>query len=705
MPSTENYLIYFILVTVLVPVVYMPFFYIVPKKFNLGWIVSTMGLLQIVISIYIFIYVYQQTSFHRSWSWFMLPHNLSVQLGIYVDLLSASLLVMVALISWIMTLYTIAYLPPYANTKRYFSLYNLSLTAMLWILVADNLWGMLVGWELLSISSCLLMGFWYQAHDATQASTYAWNISKWGSICFLIGILLLIIELGSCDIFTLAHLPSSAINHLSNNIILAGGCFIAATFTKSAQFPFFSWLPQAMVAPTPLSALLHTATVLGAGIYLLVRIQPILSFELNALLVITGHLTAFMGAAAALRQQHMKRMLAYSTLSQLGYVVAAIGLGAASIGISYLIIHAFAKACLFLIAGVIAQFLQKNGISKENAYILSNMKGMLSRFPLLAISYLAATVGLGIVPGLMGWRIKESILAQTFVWAIHTPGNYLHYHTLLLALVTSGLTICYMGRAFVHLFLGIPSWRKASLFSLSVPASYQSLWLMQGSVVICTIFLLLVSYLLNYFFIFAPVSDEGTWQPIVESISYGLLLLVIILWLIIHNLKSAKWVANTIWSSYNRQVLVVSGLPKTHVEEKSTLPLCILAMTFFKLFGQVISNISLFLHQLFLQGWYLDTCANFLAKQALACSMLARKIEEWLIDGLINKFTHAYITIAHVVHRLDDQLIGGIAHEVAILSQESSKLYLHLQSGRTQLYALWTCIGMGILLVIWMILS
>lgn len=709
MLSLTSHKIHLLLAAILLPTLSIPFLYILPKKVNPGWITSVLGILQIGLSTYTFITVYQGATYYKSWPWFMLPNGLSIQIGIYVDLLSALLLVMVSLISWLVTLYTIAYLPAPANFKRYCSLYSLSVTAMLWLLVADNLWGILIGWELLSISSCLLIGFWYQTHAAMQASTYAWVVSKLGSICFLVGILLVTVELGNCNLSMLSAGDLYATSHLSSKLSMAGCCFVIAAFTKSAQFPFFSWLPHAMVAPTPVSALLHTATVLSAGIYLLIRIQPILSPEFHNLLIIIGHLTAFMGASAALVQQHLKRMLAYSTLSYLGYVVAAIGLGNAYIGVIYLVVHAFAKACLFLLAGVIARFLQTRGVSKNEAYAMPYMGGMLHRFPLVAISYSVAIWGLGMIPGLIGFTAKETILTQTFAWASHVPGGYLYYAIALLALVSTGLTILYMGQAFVRIFLGKPRWENLPTTSLPSPTSHQSPWLMQGSMVVCTICILLVSYLLNNFLIPVTASPEGAWQSIAEGISYGLLLLVI-LWLVINRLKSTTWVAKATPQPYNNHTPVIPAEAGIQTEEESTLYyglprlLRSLAMTYRKLLWQLVNNTPCSFHQLFLHGWYLDSCATFLVRQMLACSRLATQVEKWLIDGLINGLIHIYITIAHVVHWLDNQLIEGIGNGIAILSQQGSKLYLHLQSGRTQLYIIWTCIGIGLLAFIWMVL-
>ncbi len=717
--------------------------------------VGVIALVQIGLSTYTIIAVYQGTIFHKSWTWFWLPNGLSVQLGIYVELLNALLLVMVTLISWLVALYSIAYLPAPTNFKRYFSLYSLSLSAMLWLLVADNLWGILIGWELLSVSSCLLIGFWYQTHDSMQASTYAWVVSKLGSICFLVGILLVVVELGNCDIYTLSAVDLHTTSHLSNKLSMAGYFLVVAALTKSAQLPFSSWLPHAMVAPTPVSALLHTATVLSAGIYLLVRIQPILNVELNSLLVIIGHLTAFMGASAALAQPHLKRMLAYSTLSHLGYVVAAIGLGNADIGVIYLVVHALAKACLFLIAGVIARFLQTQGVLEKEVYNLSYMGGILHQLPWVAISYLIATGGLGMIPGLIGFTAKESILAQTFIWASHIPGGYLYYIIPLLALVSNGLSILYMGQAFVRIFLGKPRWEKLPPSPLLSRASDQSAWLLQGSMVACASCVLLSSYLLENWTTstagsfswslrlprslhsLAVTNPIGAWQSIVSSIdckricdiiqliSYGLVLLVI-LWLVISRLKSTTWITKaTLWP-YNNHTPAIpaeAGTPKgsslcrpvgygkiIQTEEESTLYyglprlLRSLAMTYHKLSWQLVGNTPRSFHQLFLHGWYLDAYTTFLARQVLACSRFMAEVEKWLIDGLINRLTQAYIKIAHVVHWMDNQLIGGIGNGIAALSQQGGKLYLHLQSGRTQLYIIWTCIGMGLLVVMWMML-
>lgn len=729
----QNHEIKLLLATVLLPALSIPFLYILPKKANPGWIASAIGFVQIVLSTHTFIATYQGITFEKSWAWLMLPQGLFIQIGIQVDLLSALLLLMVAFISCLVALYATAYLPPLSNFQRYFSLHKLSVTAMCWILVADNLWGMLLGWELLSISSCLLIGFWYQSHDAIQASTFAWVVSKLGSICFLVGTLLTISELGSCNLSTLAGVDAYTRSHLSNKMLIAGCCLILAAFTKSAQFPFFSWLPRAMVAPTPASALLHTATVLSAGIYLLVRLEPILPLELNSLLVIVGYLTAFLGTSAALAQPHLKRMLAYSTFSHLGYVVAAIGLGNTAAGVLYLIVHALSKACLFLLAGVINQFLQAKGVAKKEAYNLSYMGGFLHRLPWVALSYLVAIGGIGMIPGLISFRAKESILAQTLAWAAHAPGNYLHYTSLLLALVSTGLTILYLGQAFIRIFLGKPRWENQPPASLPSLGSHSGLWILQGSMVVCASFVLISSYLLDNWATCTEASFSPSlqapitaWQPILSTyyqkiyyitqlISYGWLLLMV-LWLVVRWLKSTQSIAISTTQRDNHHLFpdipLKAGMPATKVDYQEAIAettglarlLRSLAITLLKLLRQLVVITSYSFRQLFLHGWYLDSCTTFLGRQVVAFSRLMAQVEERFFGGLIKGLTVGYVVMAHMTHWLDSQLIEGIGHRIAIFSQQGSKLYLYLQSGRIQLYILWSCIGIGILGIIWMVL-
>jgi NADH-quinone oxidoreductase subunit L len=398
-----------------------------------------------------------------------------------------------------------------------------------------------------------------------------------------------------------------------------------------------------------------------------------------------------MGASAALAQQHLKRMLAYSTLSQLGYIVAAIGLGNAAIGLTYLVVHAFAKACLFLIAGNIALFLQTKGISEQKAYIISYMGGIGYRLPIAATSYLIATWGLGVIPGLIGSTAKEHILAQSFVWA-HLQEEYLYYLIPSLGLVSTGLTILYMGQAFVHIFLGTPGWKNLPPISLSSRASHQNTWLLQGSMVVCASCVLLSSYLLDNWttsttasFAWPLQAPIGTWQSMTligqEKVYHMLLLiadglsLLVILWLLISQFKSIARFAKVIpWTAW-----LQDKAPASHKD-------------------------SLMLYKIFLNGWYLEACTTFLGRRVLACSRLAAQIEIYLMNGLLNGLAHVYIKVADVVHWLDHALMEGLGNGIAILSQQGSRLYLHLQNGRTQLYIMWTCIGMGLLVVIWTLL-
>jgi len=640
------------------------------QKSHLRWILTSIGLLQILLSICTLLATYSGTTFHISLPCLQLNEKYTLSLGVYVDFLTALMLLMISLVSWLIALYSINYLESEPSKKRYFTLLNLFISTISWVVVADNLWGIFIGWELVGILSCLLISFWYQEISAVKASMHAWFTSKLGSICFLIGILLVISELGDCSLLTITQATPSTKIDIAIGIHVAGICFLTTAFTKSAQFPFFNWLPEAMIAPTPISALLHAATILSLGIYLTVRIQPILPHELQNILIIIGYITAFMGACAALAQQHIKRMLAYSTISQLGYVTAAIGMQAWETGILYLLIHAFAKACLFLCTGIVVRFIEQSGTNKQNVYDMSHMGGIAPYLPWVASSYLLGGLALIGLPGLTGFIAKETMLEKTLMWSIEyaQSGYYIAYLIPLLGFTSTLLTILYLGNSFLKIFCGIPTWKT------NTDASRKSLsnhWygLMQGSILAFAGCNLIFSM---------PIANQFLLTGLKRiDQSHVVIYLPIITPIGIH---------------YSVICLSIACL--------------LFAIPLLLLIFKKSERIKLFLNssklvRLFMNGWYLDALTKLTTKQVLIGSKLFVRIENQLINGFINYVGVSYVVMAHMIAWLDNKLLAGVGYGIAIVFKSFSKLYLHLQKSSLQKHLLWTYVVMVLLFIVW----
>jgi NADH-quinone oxidoreductase subunit L len=364
--------------------------------------------------------------------------------GVYVDPLAAAMAALVALVATLVQLYSLGYLaaetPPALG--RYYLYQSLFAFSMLGLVFAPNFLQLFIFWELVGLCSYLLIGFYYQRPAAARAAVKAFWVTKLGDLGFILGIVLLWGATGTFEFPVLFRtaaqgaLPAGLAGYLALIYLGAVG--------KSAQLPLHVWLPDAMEGPTPVSALIHAATMVTAGVFLVARAYPLFSAVPGLLLLVAwvGALTAFVAATQALVQRDIKRVLAYSTISQLGYMMAALGAGALSAGVLHLLTHGFFKALLFLAAGAVIHAVHTNDMWA--------MGGLGRRMPKTALVFVVGTLALAGIPPLSGFVSKEAILAA--VWEAGLPGPFV------LLAVTVFLTALYMFRAvFVTFFGGRPA--------------------------------------------------------------------------------------------------------------------------------------------------------------------------------------------------------------------------------------------------------
>jgi NADH-quinone oxidoreductase subunit L len=383
-----------------------------------------------------------------------------VNLSFQVDALSIIMLVVVTGIGFLIHVYSLGYMAHDDGMVRYFAYLNLFIFFMLLLVMADNLLVLFVGWEGVGLCSFLLIGFWTQDHTNTIAGNKAFIVNRIGDFGFLLGILLLFWEMGRQGVWTLdfsvlernAHaLPPEVVTVIT--LLL----FAGAT-GKSAQIPLFVWLPDAMQGPTPVSALIHAATMVTAGVYMTARLHFLFTaapFTLDVIATI-GVLTAFFAGAIALAQNDIKRVLAYSTVSQLGYMFLAVGLGAFSAAVFHLFTHAFFKACLFLSAGSLI-----HGLDGEQD--MRKMGGLKLYFPVTYWTYLVAALAISGAPFTAGFFSKDQILWLAF----ESPRG--SFWLWLIAWLTAGLTAFYMFRQFFMVFHGPPRFPETHRIHESPP--------------------------------------------------------------------------------------------------------------------------------------------------------------------------------------------------------------------------------------------
>ncbi|MCL0057859.1 NADH-quinone oxidoreductase subunit L, partial [Dehalococcoidales bacterium] len=285
-------------------------------------------------------------------SWVVIEGEITIHLGLIVDSLTVVMLIVITVVSLMVQIYSLGYMRGDPGYHRYFAFMSLFTASMLGLVMADNLLLLFVFWELVGLCSYLLIGFWFHRPAAAAAAKKAFIITRLGDFGFLVAILALFLHTGTFDIAELHRLAITGALAGTTLTWVAIGIFAGAV-GKSAQFPLHTWLPDAMEGPTPVSALIHAATMVAAGVFLVARMYPLFAHSAEALTIVAiiGGVTALFAATMGLVMTDIKRVLAYSTVSQLGYMMLGLGVGGIAIGIIHLFNHAFFKALLFLGAG------------------------------------------------------------------------------------------------------------------------------------------------------------------------------------------------------------------------------------------------------------------------------------------------------------------------------------------------------------------
>jgi len=394
-----------------------------------------------------------QTITAVKYTWLSFSENVSIDMGIILDPISVMMLVVVTFVSLMVHIFSLGYMKGEERFATYFAFLGLFTFSMLGLVVSSNLFQIYMFWELVGVSSYLLIGYYYDKPSAVAASKKAFVVTRFADLGFLIGILILAFYGKSLDINTLiANLSSSELIAVTTaslfgisaltwglTLIFIGGA------GKSAMFPLHIWLPDAMEGPTPVSALIHAATMVVAGVYLVARLFPLYTISPVSLDIVTvvGVVSAFLAAIIACTQTDIKRVLAYSTMSQIGYMMFALGVsgygGENGLGYTaslfHLFTHAFFKSLLFLGAGVVIHFIHSNEIK--------DMGGLRKYLPITNLCFLIACLAIAGIPPFAGFFSKEEILLAAY------NSNKIVYG---FALFTSGLTAFYMFRLYYSIF-------------------------------------------------------------------------------------------------------------------------------------------------------------------------------------------------------------------------------------------------------------
>jgi NADH-quinone oxidoreductase subunit L len=387
-----------------------------PKSLT-GWIGSLVVLGSFICSLILFKHIDANEALRLDlFSWIAFG-QLDIGFSLWIDPLTMIMLMVITGVGFLIHLYSIGYMHDDPAFTRFFVYLNLFIFFMLLLVMGSNLLMMFIGWEGVGLCSYLLIGFWFKNESYNDAAQKAFVMNRIGDLGFLLGIFFILFHFGTID-FQSINAAAAGMTPGNGLVLTIALLLFIGAMGKSAQIPLYTWLPDAMAGPTPVSALIHAATMVTAGIYMIVRTNVIFALAPDALTIVLwiGVLTSVMAAVIGLKQNDIKKVLAYSTVSQLGLMFAALGLGAFSSGVFHLVTHAFFKALLFLGAGSVIHAL-------HGEQDIRNMGGLKKLIPITYITFLLASLAIAGFPMLSGFFSKDEILAHAFqqnkvVWII-----------------------------------------------------------------------------------------------------------------------------------------------------------------------------------------------------------------------------------------------------------------------------------------------
>lgn len=409
--------------------------------------------------------------------------SVTFSMGFYLDSVTAIMLIVVTLVSSLVHIFSMGYMHGDPRYPRFFAYLSLFSFSMLFLVVSDNLLGIYIGWELVGLCSYLLIGFWFEKDSAANACKKAFLTTRVGDVGMFIGMMMLFTKFQTLSLYGEGGIFALAASQLTTGdmvwLSIAGVLIFCGAIGKSAQMPLHTWLPDAMEGPTPVSALIHAATMVAAGVYLTARMFPILTETSSLVIAYVGGITALVAATIAIVRFDIKRVLAYSTISQLGYMMLAIGAGSYVAGLFHLTTHAFFKALLFLGSGSVIhafhamhahghddEHAHEHGEDPDTEHVLGseippdqdmrNMGGLRHKMPITFITMLIATLSISGVPFIFsGFWSKDAVLAGVLGRAMEWNSVH-HYILFIMALSAAGITAFYMFRLIFMTFFGEP---------------------------------------------------------------------------------------------------------------------------------------------------------------------------------------------------------------------------------------------------------
>ncbi len=651
--------------------------------------------------------------------WFNLG-SVKIIVGIGIDNISAIMLVVVTLISFLVHLFSTIYMEGDSRYPKYFAYLGFFTFSMLGIVLANNFLIMYIFWELVGISSYVLIGFWYEKKSASDAGKKAFITNRIGDLGFFIGIMILFLTYHSFMFEDVFEGISSGLMPFNNPTMLtiAGICIFMGAIGKSAQFPLHVWLPDAMEGPTPVSALIHAATMVAAGVYLVAKVFAMFTADALTFIAIIGTITAFISATIALTQVDFKKVLAYSTVSQLGFMILSLGVGGYTNGFFHLVTHAWFKAALFLAAGSVIHSMH-NAMHHMNDHHtdpqnINNMGGLKKTMPWTYITFILVTFAISGVPFTSGFLSKDGILAGTLAYANLTGGW--RWLIPVMAFSAAGMTAFYMFRLTIIAFHGehrteAAKHTKENKLPIVLPLvvlAFMSLW---------------IFYSPNPF-----DSSKGWFQKRVVQPETAVPAEYQWSFLLTENTSDAgtiirQQIDNTTTpeapegNSYQSEAGVhtanVSMLNKfqeeSHHFHRTAMLLSILIagcgilLAFIIYQFKIISADKLearfkFLHKFFFNKWYFDELykATVITGTVFFSKILAL-FDNYVIDGLVNLSSYLTRGFSYLTSLFDNYIIDGVVNLVATFTGFCGSKFRKLQTGRVQSYIVFVLLGILVL--------
>ncbi|MHA6247282.1 NADH-quinone oxidoreductase subunit L [Pontibacter sp. CAU 1760] len=682
------------------------------------WLAVGITLVAFALSVWLFTQTWNTAVFHSRLIWFSIPSLggafTHFTAGILLDNLTVLMLVIVTFISLLVQLFSIGYMHNDKGYARYFAYLGLFTFSMLGIVLVDNLLLLFVFWELVGFSSYLLIGFWFERPAAIAANKKAFLVNRVGDIGLLLGLFVFYTYFRTFDLEALRTLISMGtwtqegfsvtyalhgqewlMETPSLLLTFAGLGLFMGCVGKSAQFPLQVWLPDAMQGPTPVSALIHAATMVAAGVYLLARCYAFFTPDALTVIAIVGAVTALLGAVAALTQYDIKAVLAFSTISQLGYMVMGMGTGAHDASLFHLTTHAFFKAALFLNAGIIIHAMHRglhhtHQPEDTDPQDIRNMGGLRKAMPLTFYTYLLAAAALVGLPLFSGFLSKDAILSGSWAWAqgMSADGSVLYYLVPLVGFTVVLLTAFYMGRHMWFMFFG----------EFRLPFDVRELRLsaqreLEGVMALPVILLAILS--LGVFFSLNPLSFSGSW--VLQGISLNRLALG-------ENLLAADLLQAVVaQDEANHTAHLVIGVLS------AILGIAGLGLAIFKYksksSGQLLQEQPQgAFAQLSFNHFYLDAFyERAFVRPAQGLSKMLYRVDKRVIDYTLNYGSKWLVVFAKMIGGFDRLIVDGLVWVIAVLPRLFGRIGRGLQNGKVQSYYAYSIFGF-ILIILYILI-